>query len=76
MEKVNSTPGKTLPKLPFGSYVSGLLGFYFSLDTTHFQRKQGRIQGVCLAVMTGPFVPQVLIIKADDKISNAVIAGL
>jgi len=26
---------------------------------------QGRIQEVCLAVMTGPFVPQVLVIKAD-----------
>jgi len=37
--------------------------------------KQGRIQGVCLAVMTGPFVPQVLSIKAY-KISNTVTAGL
>jgi len=37
---------------------------------------QGRVQGVCLAVMTGPFVPQVLSIKADDKISNAVTAGV
>jgi len=35
----------------------------------------GAHPGVCLAVMTGPFVPQVLSIKAD-KISKAVIAGL
>jgi len=27
--------------------------------------KQGHIQGVCLAVMTGPFLLQVLSIKAD-----------
>jgi len=26
--------------------------------------------------MTGPFVPQVLSIEADDKISNAVTTGL
>jgi len=32
---------------------------------------QGHTQGVCLAVMTDPFVPQVLSIKAD-KVSNAV----
>jgi len=31
--------------------------------------------GLCLAVMTGRFVPQVLSIKAD-KIQNAVTAGL
>jgi len=31
-------------------------------------------QGVCLAVMTDPFVPQMLSIKAN-KISNAVTAG-
>jgi len=36
---------------------------------------QGRIQGVGLAVMTGPSVPQVLGIKAD-KIPNNVTAGL
>jgi len=35
-----------------------------------------RTWGVCLAVMTDPFAPQVLSIKADDKISNAVTAGL
>jgi len=28
-------------------------------------RAQGRIQGVCLPVMTSPFVPQFLSIKAD-----------
>jgi len=36
---------------------------------------QGRIQGICLAVMTSPVVPHVLSIKAD-KASNAVTAGL
>ena len=37
--------------------------------------KQERIQGVCLAMMTGPFALQVLSIKAD-KISKDVTAGL
>jgi len=36
---------------------------------------QGRIQGVCLAVMTDPFVSQVLNINAN-KISNVATAGL
>jgi len=36
---------------------------------------QGRIYGVCLAVMTDPFAPQVLSINADN-ISNTVTAGL
>ena len=35
----------------------------------------GAYRGVCLAVMTGPFVLQVHSLKAN-KISNAVIAGL
>jgi len=38
-------------------------------------RRQRRIYGVCLTVMTDPFAPQVLSIKADE-ISNAVTAGL
>jgi len=32
------------------------------------------MQGICLAVTTGPYVPQVLSIKADDKISNVLTA--
>jgi len=40
-----------------------------------FGTGQGRIYRVCLAVMTDPFAPQVLRIKAD-KISNTVTAGL
>jgi len=36
---------------------------------------QGCIHGVCLAVMTDPFAPQVLSIKADNT-SNVVTAGL
>jgi len=36
--------------------------------------RQGRIWGVCLALMTDLFAPQVLSIKAD-KILNAVTAG-
>jgi len=32
------------------------------------------MQGIYLAVTTGPFAPQVLSIKADDKKSNAVTA--
>jgi len=31
--------------------------------------------GVCLPVMTDPFAPQVLSIKADDKTTNVVTAG-
>ena len=37
--------------------------------------QQGHIQRICLAVMTGPFLPQVLSIEASE-ISNAVTAGL
>ena len=40
----------------------------------HHRSTQERMQGICLAVTTGPFAPQVLSIKADDKISNAVTA--
>ena len=36
---------------------------------------QGCIQGVCLVVTTGPFVPQVLSIKTS-KILNAVTTDL
>jgi len=36
---------------------------------------QGCIQRVCLAVMTGPFVPQVINTKADNILS-AVTVGL
>jgi len=41
----------------------------------NLQQTQGRLQGVCFAVMTGSFVLQVVSIKVN-KISNAVTAGL
>jgi len=40
-----------------------------------YHLEQGHIQGVCLAVVTGPFILQVLNITADE-ISYAVTAGL
>jgi len=47
-----------------------------SLSTVFWGRStQGHIQGVCLAVLTGPFVPQVLSIKADKR-SSIATAGL
>jgi len=40
-----------------------------------YQTHQRRIQGICSAVMTGPFVLQVLSMKGD-KVSSTVTAGL